>query len=148
VDEVTEYICSLPATPTESSSQAITKQEQQEMIIAAAQKIEIDLPVEAITNIANSIEWAIASREEMQIQLVGAIRDWANHKIAEAKKINSQLQLETQSIFNSVNEQIEQAIATSNLDIEEQSQQITESVNTSIEKLRQSQLALVERFRL
>lgn len=150
VDIATQHILSRPAHRSQSALEKVEKAEisQEQQVREIAQQINIDLPVEAIKSIAASIEWATSSRKELHGQLVSAIRDWANHKIANLRETDKRLNQQTEELFDEVSRELGNAIAQSNRQFEEKAEKLTNSVNNSVERFRKQQSEVLEFFKV
>lgn len=146
IDAATEHILSKPA-PKGKESVAITTQEKEEMVVNAAQAIEIDLPIEAIKQIASSIDFAINSRSELLQQLRTAITKWGEEKVREANQLSQKITEETEEIFSEVSGKVNQALQENNRQIEARSQEFVASVNQSVEAFRRDQAKILEIFK-
>jgi hypothetical protein len=131
-----------------TDTQELSIENKQQEIIATATKLNIDLPVEAIASIANSLDWAISSRSEFLQQLREAIKAWGAYKLQEVRELSSKLQQETEEVFSEVTAEINNAIAQDNTRIEESANNLTATVEESVKSFQSSKAAILSKFRI
>jgi hypothetical protein len=149
LDDVVDIICAQPEVKQPS---AITKQtpvdlskvEEEEKEIEVkniASEMQIDLPIEAIKQIASSVTYALDSRAEFLEELRGAIKAWAN-------KVNQKLQTDVDNTFAEVNSEVQRILAEDNQRIVNMAQSFKEDVEASVESFRQKGKEAITIFRV
>lgn len=134
--------------PLAASTSDITVTQKQELIGAVAKEIDVAIPVEAITKIANSIDWAIESRAQLMQELRVAVRAWANHKLEQASQLGEQLRQETEQFFGEIKDTISTAVEEDNRNFETQAESLSNEVNKALSSFRNSKAAILERFKI
>ena len=145
IDEAFNAIASSPI-PAKSGEMAAI--EKEELVAATATELNIELPIEAITQIANSIDWAIDSRVEMLQQLRSAINSWADYKLHELEKSSAEIEQETMQLFQGVNNKVLNVISADNERLRDNSLKLSNEVNQSVESFRKSAAAVFKVFEI
>lgn len=135
---------SVPLVNTIPSSLSV--KEQDKIIKAVAKQIDVSLPVEALRDIANSVDWALSSRLELMQQLREQIRLWANHKLQEVLHVSEDIRNQTSQLFVEVSNQIQDTIDQDNAKLLTQAENMKAQVETSVEKFRNSSSAILSIF--
>ncbi|MBW4478638.1 MAG: hypothetical protein KME54_17700 [Tolypothrix brevis GSE-NOS-MK-07-07A] len=125
-----------------------TNIEKEKIVISVAQQINVSLPIEAIKQIASSIDWAIDSRSALMKELRSAIQAWADHKLAEAQKISDEIREETNQLFVDVSQTINNAIASDNELFEIKAMEMKSVVDQAVETFRTSHKEILDIFKI
>jgi hypothetical protein len=139
-DEMADKICSQPAVQQEKVTDLAVPEEKAEEIKTVASQMQIELPVEAIQQIASSVNYAIASRAEFLQELRGAIREWA-------KQVNAKLQQNTEQVFEEIGEEVNNIMAADNQRIIKKSAQLKVDVEETVKTFRAAQAEAFANFR-
>ena len=140
-DEMADKICSQPAVREEEVTDLAVPEEKAQEIKTVASQMQIELPVEAIQQIASSVNYAIASRTEFLQELRGAIREWA-------KQVNVKLQQNTEQVFEEIGEEVNDIMAADNQRIIQKSAQLKSDVEESVKTFREAQEKALASFKL
>jgi hypothetical protein len=140
-DDVVETICRQPVTQQEEVTDIALTEEKAAEIKAVASQMQIDLPVEAIQEIASSVNYAIASRAEFLQELRGAIRIWANH-------VSQKLQEDTEQVFGEIGDEVKGILATDNRRIENKSRQLKADIEGTVKTFREAKEGILASFKL
>ena len=125
-----------------------TNAEKEKIVTSVAQQIDVSLPIEAIKQIASSIDWAIDSRSALMKELRSAIQAWADHKLAEAQKISDEIREETNQLFVDVSQTINNAIASDNELFEIKATEMKQKVDQAVETFRTSHKEILDIFKI
>lgn len=136
------------STLTVKAPSTIALSEQEKLITSVASDIDVSLPIEAIGQIATSIDWAIQSRSALMQELRSAIRAWSKQKLEEAHKISEDIRNETNQLFAEASSTINEAIAADNEQFTQQAQALKNQMSTAVEKFRSSQKAILDIFKI
>jgi hypothetical protein len=145
-DDVVEVICKQPvkqdsAIVSQQANDLSVPEKRVEEIKTVASQMQIDLPVEAIQQIASSVNYAIASRSEFLQELRGAIKAWA-------QQVNVKLQQDTEQVFEEIGKEVDEIIAADNQRIIQKSQQFKEDVEESVKSFRSLKQQAITAFRV
>ena len=140
-DEIADKICSQPAVREEEVTDLAVPKEKAQEIKTIASQMQIELPVEAIQQIASSVNYAIASRAEFLQELRGAIREWA-------KQVNVKLQQNTEQVFEEIGEEVNDIMAADNQRIIQKSAQLKSDVEESVKAFREAKEGILASFKL
>jgi gas vesicle protein len=127
-------------------SSGLSEADKNKVINSVAQEIDVSLPIEALRDIAKSVDWALSSRLELMQELRTQIQAWANHKRQEVEKISKDIRNETNQLFADVSSNIQDAIEQDNQSFLTQAEAMKAQINNSVEKFRNSSKEILNVF--
>lgn len=124
----------------------LSVKEKDKIINSVAREIDVSLPVEALRDIAQSVDWAIGSRLELMQELRSQIKLWAEHQLLEVQKVSEDIREQTEQLFAEVSSTIHDAIESDNAEFTNRAQAMKSQVADSIEKFRDSRDSILAIF--